>query len=219
MLSLVISEDGSHTISDSVLNEQYHSRHGAIAESQHVFIQAGFHYMAALTEKIHILEVGFGTGLNALLTVKENKVLQKEVHYQALEPFPLRHEIISQLNYCNIIGEEYQTTFNEMHTNSDHEKLLFPPFFFSKNASRIEEWDAPVKYNLVYFDAFSPATQPALWTLEIFTKIFHLLSDEACLVTYCAKGEVKRTLKAAGFKVESLPGPIGKREMVRALKR
>jgi len=219
MLSLVISGDGSHTLLDTALDEQYHSRHGAISESVHVFIQAGLHYVARARQNIRILEIGFGTGLNALLTYHENNTLKKEIEYMGLEPFPLDNKVISALNYCELVDEKKKEEFHAMHSVPNDTMLsLQGNFTFMRSFSGIGEWQSSKCFDLVYYDVFSPEKQPGLWTGEIFERLFMLMSDHSCLVTYCAKGEVKRNLKKAGFKVESLPGPPGKREMVRALK-
>lgn len=219
MYSIVNTDDGSHSLYAEHLKEQYHSKNGAINESNHVFIQAGLHFAIKHFANIHILEIGLGTGLNTILSLKENKSLHKNIQYNALEPFPIQKEIAQQLNYVSLLGSEFESAFEKIHSDEWGKEIeLAPNFHFKKLLQKLEDWENDKKYNLIYFDAFSPATQPELWTKSVFEKIAGLLMDNGCLVTYCAKGEVKRLLKSAGLVVESLPGPIGKREMVRAIK-
>jgi tRNA U34 5-methylaminomethyl-2-thiouridine-forming methyltransferase MnmC len=216
---IISSADGSHTVFIPELNEHYHSVHGALKESLHVFIGAGFNQLLNYPE-INILEIGFGTGLNVLLTAIEAGKMNKRVNYTSLEPFPLSKEIISSLNYTEAVKDHSAGfVFEKIHLSPwNTPVIIHPNFILEKRDEEIQKISLHNKFNLVYFDAFAPRVQPELWTQEIFEKIFDSLDDGGILVTYCAKGAVKRALAGAGFKVESLSGPPGKREMTRAIK-
>lgn len=215
-----VTADGSVSLELEGQGEHYHSVHGAIQESNHVYIQHGF--MAVNAATIRILEIGFGTGLNCLLTheVQKRNKDNTTIRYVALEPFPLAASIYRILNYeeqlevvsKGILNTLHEAPFNEIipvSNNFELQKLQVP----------VQEFKAQAGYfNLIYFDAFGPETQPEMWTFPIFERMHHLLCDGGILVSYCAKGAVKRNLKAAGFHVESLPGPPGKREVTRAIK-
>jgi len=233
---IIITADGSQSISVPEMNVTYHSIHGAIQESKHVFIEAGLHDPILPKEQLSIFEVGFGTGLNALLTMIEAEKLAKEIYYEAVEQFPLDHNEIRLLNYCGQLGrEDLQSAFEQLHDcNWENEVKLTRNFSFRK--SKINLLNLPVwpysaaasakaqpagfgtfqTFNLIYFDAFAPNVQPELWTNEIFQKIFSMLDPGGVLVTYCSQGDVRRAMQAAGFLVEKLPGPKGKREIIRA---
>jgi tRNA U34 5-methylaminomethyl-2-thiouridine-forming methyltransferase MnmC len=221
VLQVLTTEDGSHTLYSDIFDEIYHSRRGAWQESQHVFIDAGLDFVFSNSSKniIHILEIGFGTGLNALLTLQKlQKHPDKVIHYHGLEAFPVSENIIESLNYAEIIAEEnLKPLFMKMHQvewNQAHN--ITPNFVLHKIHCTLDDFDGQdTLYDLVYFDAFAPSKQPEMWIVEVFEKIAQMLSPQAVLVTYCAKGQVKRNLKLAGFRVEALPGPAGKREMTR----
>ena len=215
---LIITSDGSHSLFVPELNEHYHSIHGAVQESLHVFIRAGLNNFSAKKE-ISILEMGFGTGLNALLTLTENKDIPT-IHYDSLEAHPLPPEITERLNFATLIDDDNAgTLLKRMHEVAwDVKEKITEHFFLTKISTSLQCFVPYKKYDLIYFDAFAPAVQPELWTKEIFDKMFGMLNDEGILVTYCAKGEVKRNMKAAGFVIEALPGPKGKREMTRGKK-
>lgn len=216
---LLSTADGSHTISIPSLGLTYHSMHGAIQESRHVFIDAGLQpYIAKGMNHINILEIGFGTGLNALLTLDAAKNIS--IHYETLEPEPIETNIFNQLNYCDQLGrKDLQAKFIIMHQAKwDSEINIQPGFILIKHPDTITEFSSQNKFDLIYFDAFAPSGQPGLWTEEIFSKLFSFLEPEGSLVTYCSKSVVRRAMVAAGFKVGKIPGPYGKREMVRAIK-
>lgn len=218
---IVITGDGSSSIFAEELNEHYHSVHGALQESRHIFIGAGLHAVPSLSTDLNILEVGFGTGLNALLTLADPSVAHRKVHYVALEPYPLSFELMAQLNYCSALGYiSFKEQFLQMHSHkSGIPVYLAENYIFNRIEARIEEVElANSKFNLVYFDAFSPQAQPELWTTEIFFTLFSSMHPGGILVTYSCKGSVKRALKSAGFKVENIAGPPGKREITRAIK-
>ena len=194
---------------------------GAIQESTIVYINNGLNYTNK--NNIKILEIGFGTGLNCLLTIINNLENEhdRSISYTCLEPFPIEADIVGQLNYPKIINSQFANQiFEQIHAYASCENLLIQPnFSLTKSLTTIQQYQAlPANFDLIYFDAFGPTIQPEMWTKSIFDKMYETLKPEGILVTYCAKGEVKRQLKAAGFKVEGLPGPPGKREVTRAIK-
>ena len=217
---LVVTDDGSHSVRMPSLGEQYHSSHGAIVEAQTVFLRYGYeHALACRPEHLRILEVGFGTGLNALLTWNRNRCERVSVSYTALEPWPLPCELIAQLNYGAFLEAPAPEIFVAMHGCAwGRPQFIGERFSLLKRRTSLEQFEPSGLYDLVFYDAFSPAVQPELWTAGVFGRISSYLSPGAVLVTYCAKGTVKRSLKAAGFALESLPGPPGKREVSRATK-
>jgi tRNA U34 5-methylaminomethyl-2-thiouridine-forming methyltransferase MnmC len=218
---IVITADGSHTIFVPRLNEHYHSTFGAINESLHVFIESGFLEAIKSFAEIHILEIGFGTGLNALLTWMEAERIPKKVYYTTLETDPLDKAIWSVLNYPDrFCTFSYREIYRRLHeTDWERDEQISPFFSIHKIRSRIEDFLPKTgAFNLIYFDAFGPEVQPELWTEEIFRKIFLSLKGGGILVTYSVKGSVRRALKSSGFMVEKIPGPAGKREITRAIK-
>jgi tRNA U34 5-methylaminomethyl-2-thiouridine-forming methyltransferase MnmC len=217
MPELVITDDGSSSLYLKELDEHYHSRHGAVTESRHVFIEAGFRSLER--DPVSIFEMGFGTGLNAFLTLVEAIESGRTVHFTGIEKFPLKDDLISRLNYPDGYPENYGNAFRQLHAGPWNE--WFSPsekFHLKKIRSDIADWPVAGPFDLVYYDAFAPAKQPELWTPEIFTRIYEMLTNEGILTTYAVKGDVKRALVSAGFKIEKLPGPPGKREMLRARK-
>lgn len=214
--NIITTKDGSHTIQLENKAITYHSINGAIQETNHIFIDAGFKYcIDKKLSKINILEVGFGTGLNALITLLN--AAQKHIFYNTIEPFPLGMEIVNQLNYGYLLHQ--QDLFISLHNQPfNNEVLAVGNFKFLKSKCFLQDFETDKQFNLVYFDAFAPTDQPELWTEDIFFKIYNLMLPNAVLVTYCCKGVVIRTLKKVGFSVEKLQGPPGKREMIRAIK-
>ena len=205
------SSDGSLTLWVPELDEYYHSIHGALTESQHVFINAGL--KALELKEVRVLEVGLGTALNARLTLEQKGSTQ--IHYTALEKFPLTTKEIDLLDLSSL---EQQGSILRCPPFVPTE--LIPGFHFELMTTDLRRFESEeFSFDLIYFDAFAPSAQPELWTDEIFEKMFKILAVDGCLVTYCAKGVVKRSMKAAGFEVERLPGPPRKREMTRAWKR
>jgi tRNA U34 5-methylaminomethyl-2-thiouridine-forming methyltransferase MnmC len=211
--------DGSHTLYHPQLDETYHSRKGALTESLHVFIKEGMNYQQALPE-LHILEIGFGTGLNAILALQHAEEYKRRVCYTSLELYPLHDEIATKLNYNQFLEEWLHPWFAKMHTTRWQEVHTLTPYFtLHKIDTGLEQYHPkPGQYNLVFFDAFAPQKQPDLWTIPHFEKLFQALQPGGILVSYCSSGEFRRNLKAAGFEVSKIPGPPGKREMVRATK-
>jgi len=216
---LKITADGSHTIFVEELNETYHSKHGAIREAVHVFIQAGLNHLNQ--SKIKVLEIGFGTGLNVFLTLLESCKRGITVDYTSLEAFPLENKIISQLNYTTELGASGKEIewFRLLHgVEWESAKRITEGFSLNKLKTTLINFETIEQYDLIFFDAFGPKVQPEMWSEAIFEKMYKCLAKDGVLVTYCAKGSVKRGLKSVGFTIESLPGPPGKREMTRALK-
>jgi tRNA U34 5-methylaminomethyl-2-thiouridine-forming methyltransferase MnmC len=215
------TKDGSSTLYVPELNEHYHSVHGALQESMHVFIQAGLAYFLPAASPLRVLEVGFGTGLNALLTLQQAQLHRAPVFYDSLEKYPLPADVVRDLQFEKFILNSELLGFHlQLHAAPWNEPAPITPFFTlqKKEADLQEQAFPPSFYHLVYFDAFAPEKQPELWTEEVFQRLHAALLPGGVLVSYCAKGSFKRHLKAVGFRVEALPGPPGKREMTRAHK-
>jgi tRNA U34 5-methylaminomethyl-2-thiouridine-forming methyltransferase MnmC len=214
----MVTGDGSHSIYLPALDEHYHSRHGALNESLHVFIQMGLRAKALAQPNLRILEVGFGTGLNALLTAGAVLDLGVNVHYCSLEAYPLPMEEVLPLNYVQQIGSEWAAS----HWEKIHRAAwgvptrIHPAFELHKVETLLENHALEAPVDLIYLDAFAPEKQPELWTEAIFQQLHDWLAPGGALVTYCAKGAVRRAMLAAGLRVERLQGPPGKREMLRA---
>jgi len=219
---IITTEDGSHSLRIADLNENYHSTYGAIAESMHVFIDAGFKEKAKTSQgRMKILEIGFGTGLNALLTLVEAKQMGLNTDYTALEAFPLEADIWSKLNYPDLLNEPRAGEWFELIHRSkwNENQEIGPGFTLSKIHCYLQDYQTHgSKYDLIYFDAFGPDVQPEMWTEEIFRKISDMTNPEGILVTYSAKGIVRRAIQHVGFELERIPGPKGKREMIRAVR-
>jgi tRNA U34 5-methylaminomethyl-2-thiouridine-forming methyltransferase MnmC len=214
------TSDGSTTIYDTLLDEHYHSIHGAVQESQHVFIKNGLAHIIERSEpnkSINILEVGFGTGLNCLLSHTYLKDKKYNVTYTGIEPNRVSNHLLEKLNYSNNTSDK--TIFTKLHlTEWGNEKIISSHFHLIKHSCNIQHFNTTTKYDLVYFDAFGPRVEKELWKVTVFKKIHELMNYNGILVTYCAKGQVRRDLIDTGFKVERLEGPPGKREMLRAIK-
>lgn len=214
-----ITSDGSQTIYLPELDEHYHSIHGALTESMHVFIHTGLE--AVLSENknyISVLEIGLGTGLNALLTLLHMKADKRRVHYTALEPHPLSPEITDIISFENILNSsDVQHWYTAIHKAGSGIKInLTDSFIFIKHHTGLENMNFSETYDLIYFDAFSPKVQPDIWRTENFEKLFKATNSNGILVTYCAQGAVRRSMQHAGYIIERLPGPPHKREMLRA---
>ena len=217
---IFLTQDGSHSIFSKKFGESYHSKYGAIQESQHVFIDAALNYKADTQKELSILEIGFGTGLNAFMSFLEAKKRQLQIHYTAIEAYPISLEKAISLNYPHASkAMEMESIFFEMHNCNWNVKNAISDFFIlEKIKMRFEELNYPASFDIIYFDAFAPDAQPELWETELLQKMYDALLPNGVLVTYCAKGQVKRNLKKVGFKIEALAGPPGKREMTRAMK-
>lgn len=213
---IIITNDGSHSIFNTKVNESYHSKHGAIVEAEHVFIKNGF---STVNEaKLNILEVGFGTGLNTLLTYQ--KAVQKsiEVNYHTIELHPIDKRYYNKLNFADLIGMEQDRLLKLHNCKWEKEIQLNSYFTLIKNHTALETYNTDVKFDIIYFDAFSPEKQPEIWSEEIFKKMYKFLKENGFLITYCAKGMVKRTMKSVGFEIVVLDGPPGKRQITRGNK-
>ena len=220
-VEVIKTEDGSSSIYNHELDETYHSTHGAIQESNHVFIDAGLQYLYNKrkgAKEIKIFEVGFGTGLNALLTSCSSVSNSTSIYYTSIELFPLEQEVIGNLNYPNQIDGS-EPIFKSVHESPwGTFEILKENFALRKIHASFLTYEPDELVDLIFFDAFSPNKQKELWTLESLKKCYEMLSIGGVFVTYSAKGQLKRDLKTLGFKVESIAGPPGKFEMVRATK-
>lgn len=222
MIHLYETKDGSKTLLNTTLNETYHSRNGAIQESLHVFVKAGLeHFLHQNPSIAHIaiLEIGFGTGLNALLTLqKQLDNPHISIYYEAIETFPLLYHQVKELEYLEQIKDaRLASLFEQMHKVEWNKAFaLSPNFTLHKRKISLTEFVSKEQFNLVYFDAFAPNVQPEMWQIEQLEKIRKVMLSDAIFVTYCAKGQLRRDLKELGFEVEKLAGPPGKREMTRA---
>ncbi len=210
--------DGSYTLYVPELDETYHSTNGALQESNHVFIEAGLKFSAL--KNAAILEIGFGTGLNALTTFNEAIKSNLTIEFTSLEAFPLSWNEVAKLEYMHMEGfGGFSKPFEEMHLSKwGSFAEISDNFSLRKLNLKLQESSFENEFDIIYFDAFAPQIQPELWTEEIFALMYKALKSKGVLVTYCAKGTVKRALKAVGFELQSIPGPPGKREMSRAVK-
>lgn len=243
---IITTSDGSKTIQIEDWNEQYHSIHGAIQEANHVFIKHGLLFYLQTchpellpvrqtgdseshdschserseeSQPINILEIGFGTGLNAFLTLLKSEELQQLISYVGVEAYPVKTEEIQQLNYVELISEKHKEEFGKMHSIPwEEQNKISPIFTLEKQEKFFKDITDENKFNIIYFDAFGARVQPELWTEDIFAIMHNAIKDNGVLVTYSAKGSVRRAMQAVGFLVERLPGPPGKREMLRARK-
>lgn len=214
---LKITEDGSHTLFVPELNEHYHSTHGAIQEAMHVYLNAGFNFCTQ--DPIHILEIGFGTGLNCFLTLIEAQKQKRTVIYHSIELYPIKEEHIQSLNFTDQIQGSDKDIFFHLHKAEWNQEIkITKNFTLNKLQGDLKGFTFPGKYDLVYFDAFAPDIQPELWTQDIFEELYKHLKPEAILTTYSTKGIIKQALRGAGFELKRLPGPPGKRQMLRARK-
>lgn len=214
---LRITDDGSHTLFVSSIDETYHSTHGAVQESRHIFIEAALKQCGK--SEIRVLEVGFGTGLNAFLTMLEAESSNKKIKYSSLEKYPLEAEKAISLNYPEEIDSGSRGYFELIHTSVWNEEVqITESFSLTKIETDFTQFDFIEKYDVVYFDAFSPEKQPEMWAEQCFRTLFLHCNEGAIMTTYCAKGVVRRAMQAAGFQMERLAGPPGKREFLRGLK-
>lgn len=217
---IIITSDGSSSIFIPELNETYHSKHGAIQEAYHVFIHNGLDLFANQST-INILEIGFGTGLNCFITYLESVKRNLKIKYDGVEAYPLEAEDVSQLNYVQELkATDESNVFEKMHSISwDKDQIITKDFYLNKRKQLFKDIDDENRFDLIYFDAFGANIQPELWTEEVFEKMYISLKNKGVLVTYSAKGSVRRGMQKVGFKVERLPGPPGKREMLRGIKK
>ena len=222
---IITTGDGSKTIQIEGWNEQYHSIHGALQEALHVFIKTGLHYCHSERneeplKKISILEIGFGTGLNAILTALEAEKLKLNIDYVGVEAYPVSKKELQQLNYTQIIPNSSQDIFDAIHESSWKKNENISTYFsLEKRKQFFKDITDKDTFDLIYFDAFGARVQPELWTKDMFSIMYKSLKPKGVLVTYAAIGQVKRDMKSIGFEVERLQGPPGKRHMFRATKK
>ncbi|MDD3320143.1 MAG: tRNA (5-methylaminomethyl-2-thiouridine)(34)-methyltransferase MnmD [Paludibacter sp.] len=216
-VELKITSDGSHTLFVPEINETYHSTHGSIQESMHIFIETGL--KQCKKTEISILEIGFGTGLNAFMTLLEALKTNIIIHYTTLELYPVEVEKAILLNFPEILSSENRNLFEKLHTSKWNEEVqINSNFLLNKIKTDFTTYTFDKNFDVIYFDAFSPEKQPEMWSQQQFEKLYKHCNNGAILTTYCAKGAVRRAMQAAGFKVERLPGPPGKREILRSSK-
>ncbi|SKC76889.1 tRNA (5-methylaminomethyl-2-thiouridine)(34)-methyltransferase MnmD [Ohtaekwangia koreensis] len=219
-IEIITTSDGSHSLLNTELDETYHSRHGAVQESIHVFIKEGLDYFLRRQNAtdIAILEVGFGTGLNALLTLQRAQEIPNSIHYTSLETYPIPEEIWSKLNYIDSVG--LKEKFDQLHQAPwNSATYILPNFELQKRNVTLQQADLSTGFDLIYFDAFAPNKQPEMWEIDVLKKVVDAMKIDGVFVTYCAKGQLKRDLKSLGLVVETLAGPPGKKEMVRGVKK
>ena len=220
---IIVSKDGSHTLSIPEMNETYHSIHGALTESRHVFIAMGIDQLPEEQNEIKVFEVGFGTGLNAMTSLEwlENQP-KKKITYHSIEAFPVDLEIIKQLNYASLFDfKDAANFYDKMHeVDWDEGMAISVQFQLQKIHNKLEGYSLEDNfYDCIYFDAFAPNKQGEMWEMSILEKCYKALATGGRFVTYCAKGQLKRDLKAIGFEVIMVAGPPGKREMTTAIKK
>jgi tRNA U34 5-methylaminomethyl-2-thiouridine-forming methyltransferase MnmC len=217
MLRIIKTTDGSHTLFVPEMNEHYHSFHGAIQESEYIFIKCGYDFCR--TGPLRIFEAGFGTGLNALLTCIKATSDNREVNYSAIESYPLPQSLVDLLNYKDFVDSEGRKVFERLHSCKwETAQVVNKNFTLHKIKGDLTVDELSGSFDLIYFDAFGPDKQPEMWTENIFRKISSVTAENGILVTYSAKGSVQRVLRNNGFKVSLLPGPPGKRQIIRAVK-
>jgi tRNA U34 5-methylaminomethyl-2-thiouridine-forming methyltransferase MnmC len=217
---IILTADGSHTMQHTAQGITYHSTHGALQESRHVFIEAGLQYALQHlpANPLNILEVGLGTGLNALLSLAEARINGWELIYLGLEPDPLDPGEAAALNYGALLPG-LQSEFEQLHQGSWEQPVALDPFFcLHKTTTPLQQLHTSKRFHLVYFDAFAPVHQPGLWEQPVWEQLYGLMLPGALLVTYCSKSVVRRAMQAAGLRVTKIPGPYGKRDMVRAFR-
>lgn len=216
---VITTADGSKTLFIPEMDEQYHSLNGALTESNHVFINAGYKHHKSIMPVV--FEVGFGTGLNALLTAEMAELEKRKTTFVSIEKFPLEQKIIEQLNYGKLISKKAELLYSKINTAKWNEEIQISDFF---KLLKIEgdlidyKFNQALKFDIIYFDAFGPDKQPNMWNSNIFKKIYDASSTNAVFVTYSAKGEIRRQLRDCGYLMERIPGPPGKRQMLRGTK-
>lgn len=224
-IQIIDTGDGSHTILNLEMDETYHSRHGALRESQHVFIRHGLDYWLKNNperQELSIFEMGMGTGLNLILSIEQAlNHPNRQFFYTTLEAYPLSLDTVRQLNYLSLLSDQSLSTYFEKTHELPWEQYseILNNFSLEKRTQLLEDFSVTgSSFDLIYYDAFAPNKQPELWTLEVMTRIYAMMKSNGVFVTYSAKGQLKRDLKSLGLVVETLPGPPGKAEMIRAIK-
>lgn len=219
---VVITDDGSSSLFVESIQEHFHSHFGAIQEANHIFIEFGLKsVMKKNMSIINILEIGFGTGLNSFLTLVESKNFKTQIFYEGIEKYPLSNQEFLLLNYADLVQGNFKDDFKKIHSAEWNKEVEVTPYFclFKREEAFEKATFESHKFDLVYFDPFSPEKQPEMWQKETITSVFNAMKTDAVLLTYCTKGVVKRTLKEVGFTIEKLPGPMGKREILKATKK
>jgi tRNA U34 5-methylaminomethyl-2-thiouridine-forming methyltransferase MnmC len=219
-----MTKDGTHTLMSSLFDDSYHAHNGAMSESEYVYIESGFNSLAADFERISILELGFGSGMNAILTLKHALAatgkIHKPIRFVTVEAYPVPGDVIKQLNYKQHVNADIAVLFDELHQAPWGQDVeIIPGFTLHKVCGKLADYRAPEQtINLVYYDGFAPNKQPELWTQDNFDRLYPMMMEQGMLVSYCANGQFKRNLKAAGLRVKPHPGALGRREMTRAWK-
>lgn len=220
---IITTADGSKTIQIEEWNEQYHSIHGAIQEAKHVFIKHGLLFCynnLNVQNQLSILEIGFGTGLNTFMTVLKSNDLSVDINYTGIEAYPVPFDEVQLLNYADLLDPDSKYCFDSIHqANWEEWTVITPIFKLQKQKKFFQNIEDQNVYDLIYFDAFGARVQPDLWTVDMFKRMYTALKTNGVLVTYSAKGSVRRAMQDVGFVIERLKGPPGKREMLRAIKR
>ncbi|HUW93381.1 MAG TPA: tRNA (5-methylaminomethyl-2-thiouridine)(34)-methyltransferase MnmD [Bacteroidales bacterium] len=215
---LQVTGDGSHTLYIASIDEHYHSHFGALTESKHIFINAGIEYYQG--DRVSVLEVGFGTGLNALLTAIYAEEKKRHVTYVTLEKYPLKNDLVSELNHASMTGSRGKWLFDAIHEAKWESPVELTPWFtIHKKKFDLTTDSLSGSFDLIYFDAFGPDKQPEMWTSEVMGKVDAVTHAGTVFVTYSAKGSLRRMLNGLGFEVSLLPGPPGKRVITRAEKK
>lgn len=215
---IIITSDGSTSIHLPEWDESYHSKHGAIQEAQHVFIKNGL--SLCKRQSVSVLEIGFGTGLNAFITFLESQKSNQNIDYVGVEGFPISAEEVLQMNYVNQLNaNQFELEFKKIHQSDWEENVTISEHFrLTKRKQLFNDINDKNQFDIIYFDAFGYRVQPELWSVEIFIKMFEALKEGGILVTYACRGPIKNAMKEAGFQIEKLSGPPGKREMLRGWK-
>lgn len=214
------TEDGSYSLKSEKFGVSYHSKYGAIQETQHVFIDAALKPVMDKKSELNLLDIGFGTGLNAFMSLLQARKQNKKVNYTGMEAFPISMDTAMKLDYTEALDvPELKDAFLKMHSSLSDETIELDPLFsFEKRIQDFKELTDKEQYDVIFFDAFAPNAQPELWEVDLLSLMYNALKPGGIMTTYCAKGQVKRNLKAIGFEIEAIPGPPGKREMTRAIK-
>ena len=216
-LSLVKTDDGSDSLFSDRFQDSYHSRHGAVQESQYVYIDNGLDFVAKEYPVINLLELGFGTGLNLMLSLRYAEVNPStQINYHTLEAYPVTQEVLALLNHRMLLGGQWFDKIHHLSWNQTHP--LLPNLSLVKHLMHFEDMKFVDDFELIYFDAFAPSKQPFLWQEDFLKLISRAAKPDSILVTYCSQGTFRRSMIQVGFSIEKLPGPPGKREMVRARK-
>lgn len=217
LIKIISTKDGSDTLYSELYNAHYHSMNGAIQESLHVFIKNGFECINL--DKISILEIGFGTGLNATLTASSAMMTRRLTKYTGIDICALDESILLNLNYNSTLNTQNIENWDKIiKAKWNNENFINDYFYLKKVNTDFINYNPTDRYNLIYFDAFAPDDQPEMWTLDIFKKLYQVTESEGILVTYCSKGIVKQALREAGYIINRLPGPPGKRHIIKAVK-